>query len=68
MPTTEEICAILALAQKAHNKYGALYDTERQYQIVMNFGKKWFEQREKNKNKARDYMRKRRETDKDYGH
>ncbi len=68
MPTAEEMCAILSLANKAHNAYGALYGTEEQYQIVMDWGKKWFEQRSKSRSNAKEYMRKRREIDKDYGH
>lgn len=68
MPTEEEWCAIVACANKAKNAYGGMYDTQKQHDIVMAWAKKWMEQREKNKTHAKEYMRKRREIDPDYGH
>lgn len=68
MPTAEEMCAILSLANKAHNAYGNLYDTENQYQIVMNWGRKWFDTRDKVRKNAKKYMQERRKINKDYGH
>lgn len=41
MPTEEEWCAIIALANKAKNSYGEMYDTANQYKIVMKWARKW---------------------------
>lgn len=55
MPTEEEICAIVALANKAKIKYGRLYDTQNQYETVIKFANKWFEQRRKNSVRANEW-------------
>ena len=55
MPNKEEWCAIVALANKAHIKYGKLYDTENQFNIVMNWARKWSVLQEKNKERAKKW-------------
>lgn len=47
MPTEEEWCAIIALANKAHNAYGSIYDTDTQYTTVMEWARKWTKQRKR---------------------
>lgn len=68
MPTEEEWCAIVACANKAKTAYGSLYDTKNQHDIIMNWASKWLEQRENARENAKQYMRKRRKINKNYGH
>ena len=53
--TQEEMCAIVALAKKAKNSYGELYDTANQYEIVMKWAKKWFANKEKSNKYAQKW-------------
>lgn len=83
MPTEEEWCAIIALANKAHNAYGSIYDTDTQYTTVMEWARKWTKQRkralaiakkwnkehpEKHREHNRNYARRNRVNYKEYQH
>lgn len=52
--TEEEMLAIMACAIKAQNKYKD-EETKKQTEIVRGLVKKWFEQREKNREQARKW-------------
>lgn len=53
--TQEEMCAIVALAKKAKNSYGELYDTANQYEIVMKWARKWSASKKKSNEGARKW-------------
>lgn len=68
MPTEDEFIAITACAIKARNSYGELFETEKQFKLVMEWAGKYMELRKRQRENAKKYMRKRREIDPDYGH
>ena len=68
MPTEEEWFAIIFCANKTKNLCEESDEAQKQHDIVMKWAKKWMDQREKGRENAKEYMRKRREKDPDYGH
>jgi len=61
MPTEEEWCAIIALANKAKGSYGELYDTANQYKIVMKWARKWLANKERVRKNANKWNKEHRE-------
>ena len=61
MPTEEEWCAIIALANKAKNSYGELYDTANQYETVMKWARKWLANKERARKNANKWNKEHRE-------
>lgn len=68
MPTEEEYQAIMCLCIKAGSRLKHLEGTQEQLEIVVKWADKWLKRRAKNNKIAKEYMRKRREIDPDYGH